>query len=242
MTFSTRAIILKRYKIGEADRLLLAFTEEIGKILVVAKAARRAESKLAGHIEPYALTNLEISPGKGEFYHLTGAQNPTNFLDINLNITALRHIEILGEVIDLTLGDAETNPKAFSKLVDGILAVRQNPANSHLISIEYLVKILESIGFKPELQICSICQNRVLDMQNGWSSLNGGIVCHDCCALKASIREVQDNRTISLLRVMQSEDNAAGRLKVDLKHITEAHGLVVDYLLTHLSRPLKSLS
>ncbi len=242
MTFSTRAIILKRYKIGEADRLLLAFTEEIGKILVVAKATRKVESKLAGHIEPYALTNLEIQPGKGEFYHLTGAQNLANFLDIDLNISAVRHLEILGEVIDLTLGDAEANPKAFSKLVDGITAVRQNPANSHLISIEYLVKILECIGFKPELQICSICQNQVLDMQNGWSSLNGGIVCHNCCAVRADIRVVKDNQTISLLRVMQSEANVAGRLKVDLKYITEAHGLVVDYLLIHLSRPLKSLS
>ena len=242
MTFSTRAIILKRYKIGEADRLLLTFTEEVGKILIVAKAARRAESKLAGHIEPYALTNLEICPGKGEFYHLTGAQNPTNFLDVALNIAALRHLEILGEVIDLTLGDAEANPKAFSKLVDGITAVRQNPENSHLISIEYLVKILESIGFKPELQVCSICQNRVLDVKNGWSSVSGGVVCHNCCSLRVDIKEVKDNQTISLLRVMQSENNAAGRLKVDLKHITEAHGLVVDYLLTHLSRPLKSLS
>lgn len=242
MTFSTRAIILKRYKIGEADRLLLTFTEEVGKILVVAKAVRRAESKLAGHIEPYTLTNLEIRPGKGEFYHLIGAQNPSNFLDLNLNIYSLRHLEILGEVIDLTLGDEEANPKAFNKLVDGVTSVRQNPENSHLISIEYLVKILDSIGFKPELRICSICQNQVIDARNGWSSQNGGVVCHTCRNLNSEIKDVKDNNTISILRVMQSEKNAANRLKVNQSHISEAGGLIVDYLLTHLSRPLKSLS
>lgn len=241
MTFSTKAIILKRYKIGEADRLLLTFTEEVGKILVVAKAARRAESKLAGHIEPYNLTNLEIRPGKGEFYHLIGAQNPTNFLELNLNIATLRHLEILGEVIDLTLGDEEANPGAFNKLVDGITSVRQNPKNSYLISIEYLVKILDSIGFKPELRVCSICQNKVLNAQNGWSSQNGGLVCHQCRNLQTDIKEIKDNNTISLLRVMQSENNAANRIKADQNNITEAGGLIVDYLLTHLSRPLKSL-
>lgn len=242
MIFSTRAIILKHYKVGEADRLLLAFTEKLGKILIVAKSVRRAESKLAGHIELYSLTNLEIHQGKGEFYRLIGAQNQSIFSNQQLKIDSLRHLEALGEVIDLALGDEEANPKAFDKLVDGITAIRQNPDHSALISIEYLVKILETIGFKPELKICSICQNQVTATLNGWSSQNGGLVCHHCLCARADVKNINDNNTISLLRVMQSEVNAARRLRANPQIIAEASNLVIDYLFTHLPRPLKSLS
>lgn len=242
MIYSTRAIIIKYYKIGEADRLLLAFTEKFGKILIIAKSVRRAKSKLAGHIELYSLTNLEIHQGKGEFYRLIGAQNQSSFLNQRLKIDSLRHLETLGEVIDLALGDEEANPKAFDKFLDGITAIRQNPDISALISIEYLVKILETIGFKPELQICSICQNQVDDALNGWSSQNGGLVCHRCLCARADVKNINDNSTILLLRVMQSEVKAACRLKVSQQIIAEANSLVIDYLFTHLPRPLKSLS
>lgn len=242
MQISTPAIIIKRYKIGEADRLLLTFSHVRGKILIVAKAVRRPQSKLAGHIEPYILTDLELCEGKGGYFHLISAYHSARDCRQNLSIENLRHLDILGETLDLALGEEQPNPPAFAIFCQGIEQIRQNPPNSYLTSIETLVKLLECLGFRPELNLCSICHQTVADQPVGWSSQNGGLVCYRCRQSLPEIKPVNDQKTIVLLRLMQTENNLAGRVKANKQQITESFDLVRDYLLTHLPRPLKTFS
>lgn len=238
--FSTRAIVIKNYKIGEADRLLLAFTEKLGKILVIAKAARRLESKLAGHIELYRPTQLELTVSQSQYYRLTGAQIFDSQPDFKLSIEVIRHLEMLGETIDLALGEAEANPSAFKILLAAIIAIHEQPDNYLRIATEGMVKLLEKLGFRPELWFCTICRRQLTDDQNGWSSASGGVVCRFCLATKADVKLIKNNKTLVLLRLMQSERNIAGRLVFSPSLIVEAVQLLKDYLLIHLPRPLKS--
>lgn len=242
MLLSTKAIIIKRYKIGEADRLLLAFTEELGKILVVAKSVRRTQSKLAGHIEPYWPVEIEIAKGKSDYYHLTSAQSASRKNNQQITIENLRHLEILGETIDLTLGDEEPNRRSFQYLVDGVMAVHTCPEKSRLITLEHLIKLLDSLGFRPELEKCVLCRNRVIDEQNAWSSENGGIVCHNCFIDRADLKSIKANQTIIIMRQMQNYQNVAERIMAKEEYIQEAQSFLIDYLFTHLPQPLKSLS
>ena len=50
-TYQTPAIVIKKTKLGEADRILTFYTPEMGKIQGVAKAVRKPSSKLSGHLE-----------------------------------------------------------------------------------------------------------------------------------------------------------------------------------------------
>ena len=68
-----QAIILMRKNIGEADRLLFAFTRERGLILIKARGVRKITSKLAPHIEPMQIVDLTIVEGKRDWV-LTGFQ------------------------------------------------------------------------------------------------------------------------------------------------------------------------
>jgi len=49
--YQTEAIIIKKTKLGEADRILTLYTPGLGKIQAVAKGVRRPKSKLSGHLE-----------------------------------------------------------------------------------------------------------------------------------------------------------------------------------------------
>ncbi|MFN8450159.1 MAG: recombination protein O N-terminal domain-containing protein [Anaerolineae bacterium] len=50
-SFRTPAIILKRFDLGEADRLLTLLTPRHGKLEVVAKGARKLTSTKTGHVD-----------------------------------------------------------------------------------------------------------------------------------------------------------------------------------------------
>src|SRR4051812_12496188 len=61
----TRAFLLRRTHVGDADLMIALFTEQIGRLTVAARGARRANSKL-GALEPIHTLRvvLEVRPGK----------------------------------------------------------------------------------------------------------------------------------------------------------------------------------
>src|SRR5687768_7875646 len=57
--YSADALILRTYKLGEADRILEFLTRGRGEKCGVAKGARRTKSNLAGALEP--LTHVRVA-------------------------------------------------------------------------------------------------------------------------------------------------------------------------------------
>jgi len=49
---------------GEADRLLVIYSPQLGKSRVVAKGVRRLRSRKAGHLEPFTRVNLLLARGR----------------------------------------------------------------------------------------------------------------------------------------------------------------------------------
>ncbi len=62
--YTTDAFVLKRIDYGEADRILTLFTPQRGKIKAIAKGARRTTSRIAGHVELFTRTQLQLATGR----------------------------------------------------------------------------------------------------------------------------------------------------------------------------------
>ena len=69
----TRALILRRTNYGESDRILNLITP-VGKVSAMAKGVRKEKSKLAGKIEMFTLTEVNLHFGKSNLATLTGAK------------------------------------------------------------------------------------------------------------------------------------------------------------------------
>lgn len=63
INLKTQAIILRRVNYGEADRVLTVLTPNNGQVAAIAHGVRRANSKLAGGIELFALCELCLARG-----------------------------------------------------------------------------------------------------------------------------------------------------------------------------------
>src|SRR5262252_7318494 len=62
--YTTDALIIKRMDYGEADRILTLFTPGQGKLRAIAKGARRTTSRLAGHVELFTRSQLQLATGR----------------------------------------------------------------------------------------------------------------------------------------------------------------------------------
>ena len=67
MVYKSDALILRTYKLGEAERIVVFLTRDRGKKRGVAKGARRPKSRYTGALEP--LTRGEVA-----YFELAGRQ------------------------------------------------------------------------------------------------------------------------------------------------------------------------
>jgi DNA repair protein RecO (recombination protein O) len=116
-TFNTRAIILNRYDFRESDSRIICFSEDRGKLELVARGAKKLKSKSSGHLEPLTLSRLMVVAGKDMDY--VGTAVGENFFPAvkeNLEKTQIA-IQALGLVEKMTrVSEVDGHAEIFNLL------------------------------------------------------------------------------------------------------------------------------
>ncbi|OGH99658.1 MAG: DNA repair protein RecO [Candidatus Margulisbacteria bacterium GWF2_38_17] len=84
MLYKTEGIITKITPLGEADKIVIIYSKDYGKIQSIAKGSRKTKSKLSGRIELFCRNNFILSEGK-TFDIINQADIIENYYDIHKN-------------------------------------------------------------------------------------------------------------------------------------------------------------
>jgi DNA repair protein RecO (recombination protein O) len=60
LTRSTRAVVLKRSITGESDLIVQLFTEDMGRVAAIARAARKSQKRFGGALEPFHTLRMQL--------------------------------------------------------------------------------------------------------------------------------------------------------------------------------------
>src|SRR5881275_2989971 len=60
-TYSTEAVVLRSFRLGEADRVLHLYTLDRGRIGAIAKGIRKTKSRFGARLEPHAEPRFRLS-------------------------------------------------------------------------------------------------------------------------------------------------------------------------------------
>ena len=139
----TLAYVLRRTNYGEADRILNIITPE-GKRSVIVKGVRKAKSKLAGGVELFSLTELNIHFGKGELGLVTSARMIKYYNNIIADYERLELGAMILKKISL-LSEGSDSPDYFG-LVDESLDGINNGLNLGLVESWFLLNLSKVSG------------------------------------------------------------------------------------------------
>ena len=70
--FSTSAIILTRRSYSDFDLIITALTEDLGKVTLMAKNAKKSIKRFSGGLEPFSQYRMLIHQGRGKGDVFTG--------------------------------------------------------------------------------------------------------------------------------------------------------------------------
>jgi DNA repair protein RecO (recombination protein O) len=222
--------------LGEADRIVTFFSRDVGKIRAVAKGVRRTTSRSAGHLEPFTLSDVLFAVGR-ELDVISQADTLEAFREIREDLELTTHAYYLAEVVDLLTEDRLENREVFDTLVEGLRSLRA-AHNPRLVLIVFHLKLLDALGYKPELRECVSCRATIEPQRNQFSALLGGVLCPACGPREATARDISTS-SLKLLRFLQLTPGQ-NVVNVPAEVSREAEALLRDYAEHIVERRLRS--
>lgn len=152
--YDADAVVLRRRNIGEADRIIVFYTRELGKISGVARGVRKIRSKLAGSLEPFIESRVRLVQGKSldtvigvavkQHWHI-----PTDQLPVFS--TAV----LLLEMVDRLTPDNHPSSEIYDLLTESLAALEhvQSPSAAIITQHYFSFKLLAALGYLPEIPI-----------------------------------------------------------------------------------------
>ena len=237
-TYQTEAIIIKKTKLGEADRILTLYTPHLGKIQGVAKGVRRPRSKLSGHLE--LLTHSQVSLARGRNLDtITGSQTINSFLEIKSDLDLTSQSLYAIELVNQFTADHIENHALFRLLLETIGQLCQGGDNE-LVLRYFELNLLERVGYRPQLLLCVSCRLPLKPTTNSFCPSAGGMLCLSCTESQPLTYPVSVNG-LKVLRLLQDGDySTAGRLRMNRELSRELEGVMRNYLRYLLEREVKS--
>jgi len=237
-TQRVEAIVLRHQDWGEADRLLWLFTRELGKVRVVAKGVRKMHSRKAGHIEPFTRVSLQLADSR-DLPIVTQAEAQETFSGLRESLSGIGYASYVMELLDRFTYEEGENSPLFDLLNITLQRLSQEEDVSFAVRF-YEVRLLDLVGFRPQLFECANCQEEILPQDQFFSPLVGGVLCPNCGRQAAEARPVSQNALRVLRHLQRSNFAEAKRLKVASLVDAEVEQLMQYYFTYILERGLNT--
>ena len=157
----TEAIVLRTYRLGEADKIASLFTRQMGRLRAVARGALRPKSPYGSKLEPLSYLRVQIFERENrDLLNLNSADLLESFFSMQADYRVQLAAQYLAEVGERLLPEHEANERAF-RLFLAVLRALKTSQGSHPAAA--LFRLLDGAAgrFSAELQRLRLVRPRL---------------------------------------------------------------------------------
>ncbi len=226
------AVVLRTYKFGEADRVVVLLGRSTGKVRAVAKGVRRTGSKFGSRLEPGSVINVQLYEGRGDLDGVAQAETAEAHPRTRSDLSRMGHAAALLEAIDQLAQEREPSHRLHDMLVGGLGVIEES--NPPAVVAAFYLKLLDAEGVAPDPDRCVVCgepSDRLF-----WAPEAAGLRCSAC----GGGRVISDETLAVVRAVLGGGLNAV----LDLPEGAAVHDvetLASALLETHIERRLRAI-
>ena len=240
--YSTDALVLRTYKLGEADRIVVFLTRDRGKKRGVAQSARRPRSRFTGALEP--LTEVRVAYFEKEQRELVNLNyaEPVRSPLATSNPDALGYSGYFAELLDASAADADPDERLYRLGTATLEAVTAGgPVEPLARYFECWVLRLQGV-YPPEVA-CGVCGAELASADGAFLGTDGqGFVCRACHGAHGTDDRFLSARALAFVRAARrvgpADAAALGASADALRELEVAHRALIA---AHFDRTLKSV-
>lgn len=174
------AIVLRCYRVGEADKLAVFFTLPYGKLRGRARAARRPRSPFGGALEPG--TEIELTFFEKESRELVSVDR----CDIVRSRFSVLGEPILAstpgyvtDLVDSFALEREANPRLY-RLLRATIGALGTGASAETHALYFEAWLLRLVGSYPRRKACPSCGRRLVEEGARYLASEHRLACPGC--------------------------------------------------------------
>jgi DNA repair protein RecO (recombination protein O) len=237
-TLKVEAVVLRHTDFGEADRMLVIYSRQQGKLRVVVKGARRLRSRKAGHLEPFTHVSLMLARGR-DLWIVTQAETIDAYLPLRDNLVLTSQAAYVIELLDRFSYDEGANLGLY-RLVCETLQRLSEGDDAFLVLRYYDLHLLDAVGFRPQLFHCVRCRTAIEPVDQFFLAEEGGVVCRVCGANQTGLKPISMQALKYMRHFQRSSYLEARRATVPVSVQSEIEALLNYYLTYTLERGLNT--
>jgi DNA repair protein RecO (recombination protein O) len=218
-------IVIRTTDYGETNKIVTIFTREWGKIGVMARGAKKPNSRLSSITQLFTHGYFLIQRGTG-LGNVQQGELVTSMRSIGEDIFLTAYASYIVELTDKCTEEKKPNPFHFELLYQTLNYLNEGYEPDILMNI-YEMKMLNVLGLYPILNQCSVCGST--DGQFSFSIREGGFICHRCLD-KDPYHFKLSPATVKLLRLFYYFDlSRLGNISVKEETKAELKNVITSY-------------
>lgn len=227
-------VVLRTYKLGESDRIVVFLTSNNGKIRGVAKGARKSGSKYSARLEPGSVVDFQWISGKSELVRITQVETVNSNRHLRENLDLFSSTQRMLEAVDVLSEDNTTHDDLALMTIRALKSM--NETKSSATCGAFLFKVLSLEGFAPSVTNCFKCSSS--ENLNNFSIQKGSFFCDDCADPGCVV--VLDHTRETIKAIFDGRLSAV--ISSEVTNITkEVEALAIAMIEYHSGKHLKSL-
>jgi len=179
--FRDQGVVLRTYRLGEADRIVVFVTEHHGKVRAVAKGVRRTASKFGGRLEPLSHVALLLWQGRSELDIVNQVEVIDHFKTVREDLDRVGRGLSLLEVADQLSQERHADQRLYEMLVGALRVLADPERDPFLVAPAFFMKALVLEGAGPVLDGCVSCGEPADAVELvAFDLTEGGALCRRC--------------------------------------------------------------
>jgi len=237
--------VIRQHPLGEADRTVVLYTRERGKLSAIAKGVNKPRSKFAAGLQLLCHARIQLAAGRS-LEVVTQVQPLDIYYHLREDWARYTHACYIAELLDALTDEQAPDPACFDLLLATLQALNRGGECATLVR-GFELKLLAHLGYGPELNACASCGahlsgQEVTGSRAGFSAAQGGVVCGRCLRARRGGVPLSKaaRRAMGDLMQLPPQELAGRRLRAAVRQeLAQVMRAFVDY---HLARPLRSAS
>lgn len=238
-SYETEAIVLDRRPYGEADRILVVFTPQYGRLDLIAKGASKTKSRSGPYLDLCSWVRLELATGR-DLDVVRSVQPVRTFTSLGTDLNRYCNACYLVELVK-TLTQADEPHLGVFELLSRSLVLLDEGVEPWVVTRHFEIALLNELGYRPQLFHCVGCNEEITATTNAFSAVLGGLLCANDRELDPVAIPLSVNAQ-KYLRLMQRDGLAAvARLAPSAHERAEIQSVTESYARYVADRDLRSL-
>ena len=176
----TEAIVLRTFRLGEADKIASLLTRQLGKFRAVASGAQRPKSRFGSCLEPLSYIRAWIYDRESrDLQRLGSAEVIESFFGVQRDYRIQVAMQYVSEVAEGYLPERELNERIFRLIVAVLRSLRHSGEVLQPLSY-FNFWLLRLGGFLPDLERCGRCGSKLGDGPGYYGEGSEFLLCGEC--------------------------------------------------------------